>query len=378
MRTAVIIVSAGKGKRLKGPDKALLDIGDGPLFSYSLNLFKKIKQVEQIILVLRKQNFKIAEKYILDKRIILVKGGAKRQESVFNGLSALNPEIDYVLIHDAARPFVSERVVLNILKELKKYPGVICAAKPVDTVKLVDGDFVQQTISRENIILAQTPQGFQRKIICRAYSRFRHRDFTDDAQLLELSGHQVKYIKGEVANFKITYLPDFLLSKRILGQKKDYKSGLGFDVHRISRKKKDLILGGVKIPCLFSLDAVSDGDVLLHAVSDGLCGACALGDIGDYFPPESTESININSRDILKFILNKLKNKYNIENVDVVIVAEKPRLVSYKKKIAESLRNLLHLSAVNIKIKSKENLDILGGKNSISCFASVLVSSERK
>ncbi len=378
MKVAAIIVCAGRGKRLKGPDKALLDIGDGPLFSYSVKLFKGIRQIEQIILVLRKENFKIAEKYILGGRITLTKGGPKRKDSVFNGLSALKPEIDYVLIHDAARPFASKKVILRILKELKKYPGVICAMNPVDTVKSIDGNFIKKTLNRDSIILAQTPQGFRRKIICKAYNQFKHKKFTDDAQLLELSGHKVKYVKGESGNFKITYFPDFLLSKQIFAKKKHYKSGLGFDVHKISRRKKDLILGGVKIPCLFSLEAISDGDVVLHALSDGLCGACNLGDIGDYFPPEAKESKGINSCNILKFILNKLHNKYSIENIDITIVAEKPRLVSYKKEITDSLRSILNITMVNVKIKSKEGLDILGGKNSISCFANVLVSGNKK
>lgn len=148
-----------------------------------------------------------------------------------------------------------------------------------------------------------------------------------------------------------------------------YRVGLGFDVHRLSKKTKDLILGGARIPSRFSLLAVSDGDVILHAVSDALCGAAGLGDIGDYFPPQDKKSKGIDSKDILSFVLKKLNRRYAIGNIDIVVIADKPRLVPYKEKITKSLKRLLATAGVNLKIKSKEGLDILGGKNSISCFA---------
>ncbi len=150
---------------------------------------------------------------------------------------------------------------------------------------------------------------------------------------------------------------------------KDYTVGLGFDVHRFSKKKRPLILGGVKISSDFGLEAVSDGDVLLHAISDAVCGACLLGDIGDYFPPQEASSKGINSCDIAKFILKKIKNKFVITNIDVTIIAEKPRLSKHKKEITKSLRKIFRIKAVNVKIKSKEGLDILGSKKAISCLA---------
>jgi len=151
-----------------------------------------------------------------------------------------------------------------------------------------------------------------------------------------------------------------------------YKIGLGFDVHRLSKKKRDLILGGVKIPSNFSLEAVSDGDVVLHTIADALCGACSLGDIGDYFPP-SKKYERIESVKIVKFILDKIKRKFRIINIDIIIVAEKPRLAPFKKRILKSLAAILGTKAINLKVKSKEGLDILGGKSDISCFAIALL-----
>ena len=154
---------------------------------------------------------------------------------------------------------------------------------------------------------------------------------------------------------------------------KNYKVGLGFDVHKLSMKKKDFILGGIIIPSAYSLQAVSDGDVLLHAISDALLGAAGLGDIGDYFPPSAKASKDIDSKEIIKFILKKLKNKFKIINIDTIIVTDKPRLISYKKKILTSLKAIFSLKAINLKIKSKEGVDVLGARNSISCFCIALI-----
>ena len=159
---------------------------------------------------------------------------------------------------------------------------------------------------------------------------------------------------------------------------KGYKIGLGFDVHRISKKRKNLVLGGVKIPCPFGLSAVSDGDVLLHAISDALCGAAGLGDIGDYFPPGDKKSKNIDSKKIIKLILKKIGKTLKIANLDIIVVADKPPLVKHKTRIVKSLESILASRAVNVKVKSKEKTHILGGKNSISCFALVLMKKGKK
>ncbi len=370
----IVIVAAGRGVRLAKGDKATLKLEGEPLFYKSLKTFQSIKGIKQIVLVLRKSNFPLTRKNIKGNNITLVAGGAKRIDSVFNGLSALSEGIDQVLIHDAARPFVTKQLVLNILKELKKYPAVICGLKCPDTLKLVKQGVIKKTLSREDVYFAQTPQGFRREVILKAYKRFRVRklnrlnsQFTDEAQMVEAMGKPVKMIKGEGLNFKLTYPEDLKLAKEIA--REDYRTGLGFDVHRINRSRKDLILAGVKIPSVFGLVAVSDGDVVLHAVSDALCGATGLGDIGDYFPPQDKKSAGIDSRSIVEFILGKINKQFRIGNLDVIIITDKPRLFPYKRKITASLRKILSLSSVNVKLKSKEGLDILGGRNSISCFA---------
>jgi 2-C-methyl-D-erythritol 2,4-cyclodiphosphate synthase len=151
-----------------------------------------------------------------------------------------------------------------------------------------------------------------------------------------------------------------------------YKIGLGIDVHRFTKKRKKLILGGEVIPSSFGIEAISDGDVILHSISDAICGAAKLGDIGDYFPPSKKYS-GLDSKKIVKLILKKTEKKYKIVNIDTTIIADFPRLAPYKDKILKSLKKIFKITSVNLKIKSKEGLNILGGKNSISCISIVLL-----
>jgi 2-C-methyl-D-erythritol 2,4-cyclodiphosphate synthase len=152
--------------------------------------------------------------------------------------------------------------------------------------------------------------------------------------------------------------------------------GLGFDIHKFNKpgtKKRDLILAGVKIPASFSLDAVSDGDVVVHAVCDALCGCCSLGDIGDYFPPQAHASQGIDSTIIAALVVKKIAKKFKIINIDVTIVAQHPRLAPYKKAMTRKLAQIFPDCAMNIKIKSKEGLNILGGSRAIATLVAALV-----
>ena len=149
-----------------------------------------------------------------------------------------------------------------------------------------------------------------------------------------------------------------------------YRAGLGFDVHSFSKELKPLVLGGVTVSGNNGLLAVSDGDVLLHAVCDAICGACCIGDIGDYFAPDDVESQDIDSKVILSFILKLITEKFKLVNIDVTLIADRPKLKGYKDKIKESLSKLLGILDINIKIKSKEQLPILGGADAIACIVS--------
>ncbi|MEM7816713.1 MAG: 2-C-methyl-D-erythritol 4-phosphate cytidylyltransferase [Candidatus Aenigmatarchaeota archaeon] len=215
-KVGVVIASAGIGERLGKIDKAVLKLNNFPLFYYSFKVFEGIRNIEQIVLVLRRKNFKLAKTIINDSRLCLVEGGKERKDSVYNGLKALREDISYVIIHDGARPFLKRKLVLKVLKGLKKYSAVICAVSSKDTVKLGKKGFVIKTLNRDNIFLVQTPQGFKRELILEAYSKFYNKDIFDDAQLIENFSKKVKIIEGDPLNIKITYPQDIILAKAIL------------------------------------------------------------------------------------------------------------------------------------------------------------------
>lgn len=227
-----VIVSAGSGKRLARGDKAVLNLAGKPLFYRALEVFCSVKAIKEIVLVLRKDNFPLAKKFISSKgckgkRIILVEGGAKRADSVFKGLSALREETDNVLIHDGARPFVSKKLIFNILKELKKYPAVTCGLKCPDTLKLVKQGVIKKTLDRDSVYFIQTPQAFRKKLILKAYKGLKERKpvptaarFTDDAQILEALGKPVRVVAGDILNFKVTYPEDLDLARKLSRTKK--------------------------------------------------------------------------------------------------------------------------------------------------------------
>ena len=372
MRIGVVIVCAGQGLRLGKGDKATLNLADKPLFYHTFCAFKGLKEISQIVLVLRKKNFSLAKQLICDRRLTLVEGGVRRRDSVGNGLGALGKNITHVLIHDGARPFASQKLIKRTIQTLGKSDAVICGVSCQDAIKSIGKDKVKATLSRSELVRIQTPQGFKKSLILKAYKALGKADVVDDAQAVELLGGKVKVIRGEANNIKITYPQDVKYAQTIIGAD-SYRIGLGFDVHRFSRDKKKLILADTLISSSLGLEAVSDGDVILHAVADGICGAAGLGDIGDYFPPQAAKSKGIRSKKILTTILADIKGKFLIDNIDITIMAEKPRLKAHKSKMIRSLKKIFGQIPINVKIKSKEGLDILGGVDSISCVAVVLV-----
>jgi 2-C-methyl-D-erythritol 4-phosphate cytidylyltransferase len=212
---AVVIVCAGRGRRLKGKDKPVVGLGGKPLFFYAVAAFSRLPEVKEIALVMRRQHFCLAKRLISDRRLLLVEGGRRRQDSVRNGLFALSGRSDYVLIHDGARPFVSEALIRRVITALRRHPAVVCALPVSDTLKLIaKGEFVKKTVSRDNMYTVQTPQGFRTRVILSAYKRLR-RTITDDVQALEGTKVMVKVVEGEKENFKVTYEKDLIAAREI-------------------------------------------------------------------------------------------------------------------------------------------------------------------
>ncbi|MBN3040959.1 MAG: 2-C-methyl-D-erythritol 4-phosphate cytidylyltransferase [Candidatus Omnitrophica bacterium] len=223
MNIAAIIVCAGSGRRLGKTDKTTLSLSAKPLFYHSFCLFAGIKQIKNIVLVMQDKHISLAKKLISPYKakklgVFFVKGGPRRQDSVKNGLGFLGDDIDYVLIHDGARPLASRKLVLNIIKELKKNQAVICALKPRDTLKFVGKKgYARKTLDRDKIVSVQTPQAFRKELILRAFDKRGKKYLFDDAQAVESLGVKVKVIEGERTNIKITYPEDVEIAKAIIG-----------------------------------------------------------------------------------------------------------------------------------------------------------------
>ena len=207
MKIGVVLVCAGVGKRFGKVDKAVAKLSAKPLFLHALKKFLGIKAVSQVALVMRAKNFSVANRYAGDKRIVLVEGGKERQDSVKNGLLALDKKITHVLIHDGARPFVDKATILRVINALKKSSAVICAVPARDTIKVAKGGVVKSTLDRNQLVCAQTPQGFKKELIEKGYKKLRKKVF-DDAQVVELMGKKTKVVKGSENNIKVTYRKD--------------------------------------------------------------------------------------------------------------------------------------------------------------------------
>lgn len=212
MKIAAVIVCAGFGRRV-GKSKANILLAGKPLFYYSLKTFLASGKIDEIILVLQKKHFKIARKFIDDKKVILIEGGQTRKDSVINGLNKVKKEIKYVLIHDCARPFLKKELVLKVIGQLKKYSAVIPGIKVTDTLKQANKGLVKKTLKRDDLFFAQTPQGFNKELIKDAYKKYKRVKITDSAKIFEKTGKSIKIVEGDKFNFKITYKEDLVLAK---------------------------------------------------------------------------------------------------------------------------------------------------------------------
>ncbi|MFH0855543.1 MAG: 2-C-methyl-D-erythritol 4-phosphate cytidylyltransferase [Candidatus Omnitrophota bacterium] len=218
MHLSAIVVAAGRSKRFKGKvSKVILKLNSKPVIAYSLGVLDKHPTIKEIIVVGNPDNIKdlcgIIKEYKIRKASKVVLGGKERKDSVAQGLKAISPKADFVLIHDAARPFITSGLVSLVIDEARKSKAAIAGVPVKSTIKMVRGYNVEKTIDRDNLWEVQTPQVFARDLIVKAYSRFGHQFVTDDAALVEKSGKKVKMVMGEHRNIKITSSEDLIIAK---------------------------------------------------------------------------------------------------------------------------------------------------------------------
>ena len=358
MNNYFIILASGQSKRFNSKKPKQFNIyKNKPLFKHSLEKAMKSKLFKKIILVVNnKKNIK--EKF--PKNVSIIKGGKERSDSSLIALKFIKKfKPNNVLIHDAARPNFTIKLLKNLIKSLKNNKAVVPSINSKDSIKYKVKNQLFN-LNRNNSILTQTPQAFKFKDIYDLSIRQKNK-VSDEATLFIENNQKIKFVKGENLNNKITYKED-------IENKKTY-FGIGFDIHRLIKGKK-LFLGGIKIPFHSGLKGHSDGDVIIHSVIDSLLGAMKKKDIGTFFPDNQKKFKNIRSPKMLKPISELLNKKnYSINNLDINLICEQPKVSKYRDKIIKSLSILLSIDKelINLKGKTVEKLGLIGKEKAIAC-----------
>ena len=358
MNNYFIILASGQSKRFNSnKPKQFITYKNKALFEHSLDKAIISKLFKKIILVVNDKK-QIKKKY--SKNVLIIKGGKERSDSSLIALKYIKKfKPNNVLIHDAARPNFTINLLKNLIKSLKTNKASIPVISSKDSIKYKVKNQLFN-LERKNSYLTQTPQAFKFKDIYNL-SLKQNNIIQDEATLFINNNLKIKFINGETLNNKITFKEDINNTKTYFG--------IGFDIHRLIKNKK-LYLGGIKVPYHSGLKGHSDGDVILHSIIDALLGAMRKKDIGTFFPDNKNKFKNIRSPKMLKPIIEILyKNNFYINNLDINLICEKPKVSKYRTKIINSLSYLLNLDKdlINLKGKTVEKLGLIGKEKAIAC-----------
>lgn len=397
--TWALVLAAGQGSRLAsatgGMAKQFLEWEGAPLYWRSALVFARCARIRGVVFVFpeacleqeraRVQALAQAQPLAVDWKAVA--GGKRRQDSVRLGLAALPAGCGTVLVHDAARPFLSAGLVNRVLDGLREDGCAACVPglPVVDTIKVVVEGRVTATPDREKLFAVQTPQGFALDALRAAHARAEEAQWTvtDDASLFELCGLPVRLVEGEVANCKITTPEDL----RMLQSPQPLApcTGYGYDVHRYAEEgspsARAMKLGGVPIPGAPLVVAHSDGDVLLHALMDALLGCLGMGDIGSLFPDSDPAFENMNSAVLLDAVMERVhKAGLRLTHVDMTVIAQIPKVGPHREAIARNVARLLgmDLACINVKATTEEGLGFTGERRGIKAVALVTVLKATK
>lgn len=380
-KVAVLIVAAGRGKRFGGElPKQYMDLGGRVILRHSLARFCAHPDIAHVRAVIHPDDRDLYDAAALNLATLLppVMGGAERQDSVRLGLESLvDIHPDYVLIHDGARPFVDIALIDRVIAALGTTVGAIPALPVTDTLKLGQADrTVSETVDRSGLWRVQTPQGFRFVELLNAHRTIgKSGIFTDDAALLEVLEHKIALVDGAEDNIKITSPTDLVRAETRLDTLMEPRIGSGFDVHRLGQGT-GVILCGVMIPHDGALIGHSDADVPMHALTDALLGTINAGDIGRHFPPTDMRWKGADSAIFLAHagaLIKALGGR--IMNVDVTIMAERPKIGPHRARMASRLGEILNISAAKISVKATttETIGFVGREEGIAAQATALV-----
>lgn len=383
----VLIVAAGRGSRAgAGLAKQYRHIGGEPVLRRTLLQFEREARIGLIQVVIHADNTKLYDRCIkgLTKLAPVVFGGAARQDSVRLGLEAMaSHRPATVLIHDAARPFISADIICNVLDALDSHQGAMAALPVADTLKQVQDNFITATLPRENLWRAQTPQGFHFEAILKAHAKAARNgktDLTDDAAVAEWAGLDVTVVMGSEQNIKLTTPEDIRMAddklsgampQRSGASTDEFRTGSGYDVHGFT-SGDHISLCGIEIAHEFALKGHSDADVAMHALTDALLGAIGEADIGAHFPPSDPQWKDAPSHQFLTHAADLVDQRGGrIVHTDITIICEAPKIGPHRQAMRRRLAQILKLdsSRISVKATTTEGLGFTGRREGIAAQA---------
>jgi len=397
-RLAGLLVAGGRGARFGGETpKQFLSLGGRPVIEHAAHSFAFTPNLVELCIVVPEGWEGYAREHLgkgddLVRRVV-VTGGETRQESVARGLAAID-KATHVVLHDAARPYASRRLLQQVVHAAVTH-GAATAALPVSETLMresvatgaAESRFADTIVARDGIWSVQTPQAFDLELLREAHAEARRlgRTATDDGGLVQALGHTVALVPGEWMNFKITNPAD-LEHAQVVWQGRDQwrkekgviRIGQGYDVHPFD-VDRPLVLGGVPIAHARGLSGHSDADVLTHAVASALLGSLALGDLGTHFPSSDERWRGVSSLVLLQTVYGMVRERgFEVVNCDATIVAESPRLASHIEAMRANLARILmiQIDAVSVKATTSEKLGAIGRGEGIAAHAVVVVSKD--
>jgi 2-C-methyl-D-erythritol 4-phosphate cytidylyltransferase / 2-C-methyl-D-erythritol 2,4-cyclodiphosphate synthase len=381
VHVSAIIAAGGRGSRFgSSQPKQLQTLAGVPILKRTVDAFLQGYAFDEVVVALPSELAVNPPSYL--DSVIIVEGGERRQDSVANAFRAVAPSSQIIVIHDAARPLVSSALIERTIDAAAKHGAAIAALQARDTVKRTDGSrIIRGTIPREEVFLAQTPQAFRVGVLRDALAlASTAAAATDEAMLAEQAGHSVYLVDGDPRNLKITTPEDLEIAERLAaanGRVASIRIGNGYDLHRLV-PGRPLILGGIAIPFDKGLDGHSDADAVCHAVTDAILGAASAGDIGVHFPDTDAVFKGANSVDLLKRAVAVVQAAgYHVSNVDVVVIAQQPKLSPYVGSMRASLASAIGIEPrqVSVKGKTNEGVDATGTGEAIAVHAVALISA---
>jgi 2-C-methyl-D-erythritol 4-phosphate cytidylyltransferase/2-C-methyl-D-erythritol 2,4-cyclodiphosphate synthase len=393
---SAIILAAGKGLRFgTGPGlqaKQFWPLGEGTVLSTAVVPFAESANVDEIVVVLPQD----APDAALDTGVLglpstvkLVRGGPRRVDSSRLGLAAASSLANLIVIHDAARPLVRSDDLASLLLAAYRHGAALLAVPVNDTLKRADEElFVSRTIDRSVLWRAQTPQGFRREVLERAFAQAGDKDFTDEASMAEALGQKVKLVEGSPDNLKITTQRDLEVARaltqargqrtetRVADRSEDFRLGQGWDFHRFD-PERPLWLGCLHFADQSGLAGHSDADVLAHALIDALLGAAGLGDIGEHFPPGDPRWAGASGADLLAKTMTLFgETGLKLVNADLTLIGERPRIAPYRRDMASAMSAAVGVAPnlINVKGKTTESMGAIGRGEGLAASAAVLAA----